>query len=295
LKKTGLKINNKLFFRQIFVLIQIVLSFMFNAVHAEETEKKKDLLSQDAEPEYEDYVLSDMESQLRKFSSKESGIFSVNYFDSQTIVQDTFGDTAVRKVYDKNRRLIHLEGWKISSNSSDSEKEFYEDYYYIKNERTPEKCITINLKEKHKLETLFNEKGLKISEKRFSLEDESEGKDDKKESKKESKIEESNTWKYDGSRRLIENEKITYLDKNKKNIQKNVYDYKIEGEEPDYTFYENGLIRLKRVYSAPGEYKETAYFDNGFCVESYFKHGIKTEVLQKAGGQVVNRVVYEKE
>ena len=228
-----------------------------------------------------DYVLYDMEEQFRKINSEESGTFTVNYFDSNTIVQDSFENTTVRRIYDENRHLIHKEVWSVAASAEESELEYSEDYFYADgNIRSPEKSITKNYKEKYRLESSFNERGLKISEKRFSFEDDY--------------LEESNTWQYDEKKRVVEEETTLFPKNSKKTTKKNVYVYKPEIEEPDYSFYENGSLRLRKVYDNPDTYRETAYFDNGFTVETVFKHGIKTEVSKKLNGRVIDRVEYEK-
>jgi len=246
--------------------------------------------------EGQDFVLTDMEEQLRKYSSSEYGTFSVNYLDGYTIVQDSFKDNCVRRFYDEEKQLVRREVWKIASSSDSSKLEYTEEFFYGVHsdsdnpKKKPEKCITKNFKEKYLLETIFDDRALKVVETKYSVEDEKDFSDEKK---SKSFLEEKNTWKYDQNKRVIENEKTTYPRNGRKNTQKSIFVYKIEDEEPDFTFYENGSIRLMRVYSQPGEYTETAYFDKGFSVESLFKHGIKVSVLQKLNGRVVNRIEYE--
>ena len=226
-----------------------------------------------------DYVLYDMQEQFRKLNSDE-GFFTVNYFDSKTITQDTFDDKSVRRIYDEDRRLVHKECWAIGSSVEKSQLEYSQDYYYPQDgNKNPEKCITTNLKEKYKTESFFDVRGLKVVEKRFSLEDDY--------------LEEEDSWKYDEKKRVIEEEISVYPKNSKKNIQKNIYSYKMGNEEPDYFFYENGSVRLKRIYENPSDYTETACLDNGFTVETYYKNGIKTEVVQKLNGRTISRVEYD--
>lgn len=80
----------------------------------------------------------------------------------------------------------------------------------------------------------------------------------------------------------------------KKIAQKKVFSYDSGGEEPDFQYYENGVIRVKRIYSGLEEYVETAFFDKGFSVETLYRQGKKIEALQKLNGRLQNKVVYEK-
>jgi len=53
-------------------------------------------------------------------------------------------------------------------------------------------------------------------------------------------------------------------------------------------------LRLKKNYESNEKFTETAFLDNGFTVETTYNHGIKTLVLQKLNGRVIDRTEYEK-
>ena len=53
------------------------------------------------------------------------------------------------------------------------------------------------------------------------------------------------------------------------------FDYGGAGKEPDCRMYEDGALRLERVYSGEESYSERTFFDGGFSVLARFSGGVK--------------------
>lgn len=96
---------------------------------------------------------------------------------------------------------------------------------------------------------------------------------------------------YDGENRLVaENvERRFYEDAAKKtkdgermtkkaagsSSSRKEFDYGGAGKEPDCRMYEDGELRLERVYSGEESYSERTFFDGGFSVLARFSGGVK--------------------
>ena len=71
-----------------------------------------------------------------------------------------------------------------------------------------------------------------------------------------------------------------------------------EGEEEslipaDYKYFENGELRMERVYSAPDDYSEKLVFSGGLYVETFYKDGVKKREIIYANGKESRRREFE--
>lgn len=262
------------------------------SIHAEKSDAS--VSEKSLKNSYGNFVYSDSQGSLRKFSTDEYGFFMVNSSEEGTFFEDSYEGKTVRRIYDASRNLVSKEWWSIGKSYAESKLEKKEDFFYASGGKRPVRSLNKNFLDNTTVETLFGENGKKIfqkktfdSEKIASMKTKATGKD-------KTVLEETWIWKYDYADRLIEYEKISTLASEKKIAQKKVFSYDSGGEEPDFQYYENGVIRVKRIYSGLEEYVETAFFDKGFSVETLYRQGKKIEALQKLNGRLQNKVVYEK-
>ncbi|MGP1457710.1 MAG: hypothetical protein ACTTKL_00120 [Treponema sp.] len=61
--------------------------------------------------------------------------------------------------------------------------------------------------------------------------------------------------------------------------RREVYEHKIADGEPDYYFYENGALRMKRIYGGVDTYTAYMYFDGGYSSESVYENGRRVRDL----------------
>ena len=61
----------------------------------------------------------------------------------------------------------------------------------------------------------------------------------------------------------------------------------------DYKYFENGELRMERVYSAPDDYSEKLVFSSGLYVETFYKDGVKKREIIYANGKESRRREFE--
>ena len=61
----------------------------------------------------------------------------------------------------------------------------------------------------------------------------------------------------------------------------------------DYRYFENGELRMERVYSAPDDYSEKLVFSSGLYVETFYKDGVKKREIIYANGKESRRREFE--
>lgn len=116
------------------------------------------------------------------------------------------------------------------------------------------------------------------------------------------------TYLYDEKNRISEYELTTWS--YRKNLLgrlvteslKTKYEYSYHGspeseEESlipaDYKYFENGELRMERVYSAPDDYSEKLVFSSGLYVETFYKDGVKKREIIYANGKESRRREFE--
>lgn len=244
---------------------------------------------------YGNFVHSDSQGALRKFSTDEYGFFSVNSSEDGTFFEDSYEGKTVRRIYDASKNLVRKEWWSIGKSCADSKIEKKEEFFYSSGGKTPVRSLNKNFLDNTTVEILFADDGKKIFQKKsFDAEKIAGEKNKSAAGKDKTVLEETWSWKYDYAGRMTEYEKISTMASEKKIAQKKVFSYGSEAQEPDFQYYENGIMRVNRIYSGSEEYVETAFFDKGFSVETLYRQGKKIEALQKLNGRLQNKVVYEK-
>ena len=75
--------------------------------------------------------------------------------------------------------------------------------------------------------------------------------------------------------------------------KREVYEHKTEDGEPDYYFYENGVLRMKRIYRSVDAYTAYMYFDGGYSSETVYENGKRVRDLFFLYGKLVRSRNYE--
>ncbi len=238
---------------------------------------KKQLIEEDFEREK---VFSDSDGSLRNFLF-DGESFSVSHTGDDTVYTDSFGSKIVRRTYDKTLRMILSETYQTASSASEyslkkEKKFFYDSDSYILL-RTVENFIDDKIIQE--TQYLPDGKISQITESKI-LDDESLRKN------------RQDSFVYDEKSRVLEKTTEIWAQKDgeepgrnsgksrlEKTVRKTIYSYHDEFSNDgiyDFSYYENGTLRLKKECSSQDDYVQTTYFDGGFSVKVFYKNGVKT-------------------
>jgi len=223
--------------------------------------------------EIPEYIFNDRMGKVRRFSyddeqtvtreyEKKDGD-NVNYI---TEVISAYKSKIKRKIYDEKFRLNSVEIFSLTTSAKDLSLISKKTYFYDEDSVNPSKSSEEYIKENKVIETKFNEKGLVLSFYEYSF-------DDEKTKNKKIPVK-KNVYKYDEQDRLTFEEK-TIWNGEEKFVMKNTYNFTEVSTNPDFSYFENGNIRLIREYENQNDYSEKTYFDDGFSVYTYFENSVK--------------------
>lgn len=260
------------------------------------------------EKEKKEFSYADKNGVLRRFYYDGEGM-SVDSYDENIYITRTYGKEIVRKRFDKNYRLASEEKLSFDENPKKITLKDLKTYNYNSDSTVPSSMKEERFSDKGKnddilIETKFNEKGLAAEIKTGhweNLDDETEkGKKSKKSDDKNDKNDKNTTRKkffddrlesylYDSQNRITEYELTTWS--YKKNLLgrivtesvKTKYEYSYHDEKsdeeanipPDYKFYEDGVLRMERKYSAQDDFTEKLFFTDEIYVETVYQNGVK--------------------
>lgn len=183
-----------------------------------------------------------------------------------------------RIYYDEKLRVSKKETWKISSGLAGSELVTSHLYTYGDSD-LPVLCVLTGKDYRHEMK--YNDKGLVIESKNYVLTD------------KGDYIASLSKWRFGDDGKILEKETVEYNYKKgsiKKIIstesRKEEYQYKVDDKNPDYFYYENNQLRLKKLYSSKDDYVVSTYFDSGFVVESYYKDSTRVKEIFYLDGKI---------
>ncbi|MDE5898733.1 MAG: hypothetical protein K2H09_05655, partial [Treponemataceae bacterium] len=241
--------------------------------------------------------LRDSERLLRLYSFGDELLYVGNDGGSRVIVR-TDGRRGVRTYFDDAMRMVRRERWELSG-GMEAELSAVERYRYGSSS-VPVSAVILEDGERRVLR--YDEAG-RLSECRIYVRLEDVPEDGLRPAgvSKDGRVLRSLTrWQYAVAGRLgeayyeeYEYEKGVYSRPASVRTRRDVYEYKIEGGAPDYYYYEDGVIRMQTVYSAPDSYVTTLYFDGGFVVESYYTDGRHTKDFYYLDGTLRRRRFYD--
>lgn len=209
----------------------------------------------------------------------EDEILSLKNKDDKRIIVSGEGELLKRSFYNERFLLTKKETWSI--------KDLYESkllktqtYDYNENEKLSRSTISEDEK-KTFLDYDSLGRAINLREfKRIELENEKEKDDEKKSPVIKFILDKRVRYKYNNEGKVAEKELTQYLYEGgdplaitKKHIKKELFTYKVEKGNPDYLYFEDGVLRIKRLYTDKTTYVETKFFDGGYMVESIYDKG----------------------
>ena len=228
-----------------------------------------------AENKIRESRFTDTEKKLRFYSFNDEVLSLQKNQDGYTAISSD-NKTAVRKFYDNAFRLYKREFWNLSGGAETSEAAKTENYIYADGAKPVSAVIT---EPKKRMEISYDESGRIIISKVFAAENESSEKSADSNAAVEIKfnLKSMTRFSYGESGKLTERYYESYDYRRGKltdtETKREVYEHKTEDGEPDYYFYENGALRMKRIYRSVDAYTAYMYFDGGYSSESVYENG----------------------
>lgn len=248
-----------------------------------------------AKNEIRESRFTDTEKKLRFYSFNDEVLSLQKNQDGYTAISSD-NKTAVRKFYDNAFRLYKREFWNLSGGAETSEAAKTENYIYADGAKPVSAVIT---EPKKRMEFSYDESGRIIISKVFAAENESSEKSADSNAAVEIKfnLKSMTRFSYGESGKLMERYYESYDYRRGKltdtETKREVYEHKTEDGEPDYYFYENGALRMKRIYRSVDAYTAYMYFDGGYSSESVYENGRHVRDLFFLCGKLVRTRNYE--
>lgn len=248
-----------------------------------------------AKNEIRESRFTDTEKKLRFYSFNDEVLSLQKNQDGYTAISSD-NKTAVRKFYDNAFRLYKREFWNLSGGAETSEAAKTENYIYADGAKPVSAVIT---EPKKRMEFSYDESGRIIISKVFAAENESSEKSADSNAAVEIKfnLKSMTRFSYGESGKLTERYYESYDYRRGKltdtETKREVYEHKTEDGEPDYYFYENGVLRMKRIYRSVDAYTAYMYFDGGYSSETVYENGKRVRDLFFLYGKLVRSRNYE--
>ncbi|MGP1604535.1 MAG: hypothetical protein ACTTGZ_08925 [Treponema sp.] len=248
-----------------------------------------------AKNEIRESRFTDTEKKLRFYSFNDEVLSLQKNQDGYTAISSD-NKTAVRKFYDNAFRLYKREFWNLSGGAETSEAAKTENYIYADGAKPVSAVIT---EPKKRMEFSYDESGRIIISKVFAAENESSEKSADPNAAVEMKfnLKSMTRFSYGESGKLTERYYESYDYRRGKltdtETKREVYEHKTEDGEPDYYFYENGVLCMKRIYRSVDAYTAYMYFDGGYSSESVYENGRHVRDLFFLYGKLVRSRNYE--
>lgn len=248
-----------------------------------------------AKNEIRESRFTDTEKKLRFYSFNDEVLSLQKNQEGYTAISSD-NKTAVRKFYDNAFRLYKREFWNLSGGAETSEAAKTENYIYADGAKPVSAVIT---EPKKRMEISYDESGRIIISKVFAAENESSEKSADPNAAVEIKfnLKSMTRFSYGESGKLTERYYESYDYRLGKltdtETKREVYEHKTEDGEPDYYFYENGALRMKRIYRSVDAYTAYMYFDGGYSSETVYENGKRVRDLFFLYGKLVRSRNYE--
>ena len=248
-----------------------------------------------AKNEIRESRFTDTEKKLRFYSFNDEVLSLQKNQDGYTAISSD-NKTAVRKFYDNAFRLYKREFWNLSGGVETSEAAKTENYIYADGAKPVSAVIT---EPKKRMEFSYDESGRIIISKVFAAENESSEKsaDPNAAVEKKFNLKSMTRFSYGESGKLTERYYESYDYRRGKltdtETKREVYEHKTEDGEPDYYLYENGALRIKRIYGGVDTYTAYMYFDGGYSSETMYENGRHVRDLFFLYGKLVRSRNYE--
>lgn len=230
----------------------------------------------------------DAEGRLRLFS------FGTEYFAADEdgeggyVFISTEGKHLVRRYFDDVMRLMKKETWTISTTAADSVKDRTDTFSYDGDSLKP--GASVSVMKNSRIETLYGTNGKPETVKGYETDDVGM-----------KRISSATEWKYTDDGKIAEEKCTVYQYKKGKKKpsgqyeRREVYVYSVKNRNPDYYYYEDGVLHMKTVYASDDEYETTLVFSGGYTVNTDYAHGRKVKEIFLKDGEVQRSVSYNEE
>ena len=256
-------------------------------------------------------------------------IFSIKERGNKRISITSFEKKLTRHYFDDKMRVIRKEIWDLNGGINGAHKTKTENFAYNGDSTIAERSTTIEGDARYQQK--YDEQGRIIERRNFMVLKNADGSQQiggsssnnsthsassanktvavaeanttsspSPEQKRTVILKNRTTWKYNANGQIAEKYFVeyTYKDENStqivsRNSKKEVFLYKIQDGPPDYSYYENNVLRMQTEYSGRDDYKTTSYFDDGFVVESFYEGGMHKRDYYYLNGSLVRSRDYE--
>lgn len=244
------------------------------------------VFSDDESEDIPEYVFNDKNGTIRRFSYDGEQMSSQKIFLVQDGIQkecleivSLYKDKIKNTIYDEKSRIISVEILSLSEKAKDMKSISKREYFYKENSDIPYKSAEEVSEKNMRIEVTFNELGLVIVQDEYFVDSETEKRTLKKRINKS----------YDKEKRVLKDEQIVWHDDKSKTKQKKNFEYTKYSKNPDFSYFENDVLRLQRNYEADEDFFEKTFFDDGFSIESYFENGVRQSEIVYFNGKEVRR------
>lgn len=246
----------------------------------------------DEKEEKPEYSFSDGRGEVRRFSydgeqmtarrvrvgvGEDGGeIFEVE-------VVSVYGSKIRRRFFDSNARLVRSEVLSLGDSSRSLKKVSGRSYTYSAEDGSLLRSEESLFDSGRSVSVRYAPSGLVEAREEFSLDSDSGKKSPVK----------RDSYTYDEQKRVLSEEHSRWFPDGATFSTKKVYEYTDISENPDYSYYEDGNLRLVRSYDGGNDYYERTFMDGGFSVLSYFEDGVKFSEVVYFGDAEVRRKYFD--
>lgn len=242
-----------------------------------DSEKNDELSAAMNSFEKKEKSIRDSEYNIAFFSFDKEYFGTQNFTESKVLIR---GDdkNMLRIYYDDELRMVKKETWKMATDLKGSSLVTTQIYKYD-NSNVPVSSVLSGTE--YKYDMLYDRNGNVTESKNYRI------------TEKGTYLESSSRWKFDQENKIKMKESTVYKYKNdninvilSKETKKEEYEYKVDSKTPDYFYYENDELRLKKIYTNTDDYITSTYFDGGFVVESYYSDYTRIKDVFYLNGKV---------
>lgn len=241
------------------------------------SEQKKELYENGDFYSQKEKSIRDSEYNIAFFSFEKEYFGTQNLPESKILIRGD-DENMFRIYYDDDLRIIKKENWKMAADIKGSELLTTQLYKY-ENSSIPVSSVLSG--KDYRYEMSYDEKGNVIESKNYKV------------SEEDSYIESISRWRFNQDNKIKMKESTVYTYKSgnakavlSKETKREEYEYKVDSKTPDYFYYENGELRLKKIYTNADDYITSTYFDGGFVVESYYSNYNRIKDIFYLNGKV---------
>ena len=221
-----------------------------------------------------------------KFFEFDNETFSQQRLDGKLILIHSNRNSVTRNFYNENYLLEKRESWNISSaeNASLEKTEWF--VYFQGTSLISSKTIT----EKEFTERVsYNSEGRPVKSERYAVVEDKE------------KLISKRNLAYNSDGKIISDELTDYFYKDKDYSEldysfakKYTYSYNVDDIPPDFSYYENGILKMQNKYSTTkGTYTSRIYFDDDFSVKTYYENELRVKDTYYSGNKILREKLYE--